>query len=108
MPTFDAVFTAADLEVIGTPPQAPPANAFAEGWVGTARRECTDRILILGERHLAAVLRRYASHYNDHRPHQSLSQRPPNQSTRVVDLATTRVQRRPILSGLINEYSQVA
>src|SRR3954454_5104243 len=59
---FDTVFTAADIEVIKTPPQAPRANAFAERWVGTTRRQCTDRMLITGEPHLAAVIATYAAH----------------------------------------------
>jgi transposase InsO family protein len=105
---FDTVFTAAGIEVIRTPPQAPRANAFAERWVGTVRRECTDRILIAGERHLAAVLASYASHYNQHRPHRSLSQRPPRPRPHVAALAATSVQRRSILGGLINEYTQAA
>jgi len=105
---FDAVFTAAGLDVITTPPQAPRANAFAERWVGTVRRECTDRMLITGERHLATVLTEYTRHYNEHRPHRSLDQRPPKSSSNVSDLAAVRVRRRMVLGGLINEYSQAA
>ncbi|WP_327004296.1 integrase core domain-containing protein [Dactylosporangium sp. NBC_01737] len=105
---FDTVFTAAGIDVIRTPPQAPMANAFAERWVGTVRRECTDRMLIAGERHLASVLTEYTEHYNGRRPHRSLGQRPPNPPPQVVDLTVARVQRRPILGGLINEYTQAA
>jgi putative transposase len=71
----DAVFTAAGTDVIRTPPQA---NAHAECWVGTVRRECTDRLLAIGERHLAAALAEHAHHHNQHRPHRSLDKRPPN------------------------------
>src|SRR3954467_14711980 len=102
---FDAVFTADGIDVLKSPPQAPRANSFAERWVGTVRRECTDRILIVGERHLTTVLTEYTAHYNEHRPHRSLNQRPPNPPPQVVDHTAARVQRRPILSGLINEYN---
>ena len=94
--------------MIRTPPQAPRANAFAERWVGTVRRECTDRMLIAGERHLRAVLGEYMSHYNEHRPHRSLGQRPPAPRSAVTKLAAATVRRRPILDGLINEYAQAA
>ena len=106
---FDAVFTAVGIEVIRTPPQAPKANAIAERWVGTVRRECTDRLLITGERHLRVVLDEYLRHYNDHRPHRTLGQQPPNPpGAHSVHVDGARVDRRPILGGLINEYAQAA
>ena len=71
---FDEVFRSDGIRVIKAPVRAPKARAHAERWVGTVRRECLDRILILGHRHLASVLREYTAHYNEHRPH---AQRPP-------------------------------
>jgi putative transposase len=105
---FDEVFTSAGIKIIKTPPRAPRANAIAERWVGTARRECTDRMLIFGERHLRIVLTEYTRHYNAHRPHRSLQQHTPEPHPRVADIQHARVTRRKILGGLINEYSQVA
>jgi transposase InsO family protein len=105
---FDAVFTAAGLHIIRTPPQAPRANAHAERWVGTVRRECTDRMLILGQRHLTAILAEYARHYNDHRPHRTLEQKPPRPTRTTPSQPVTKIHRRPILNGLINEYTQAA
>jgi hypothetical protein len=65
-------------------------------------------MLIAGERHLATTLASYTAHYNEHRPHRSLGQRPPAPRPNVSDYAIATVQRRTILGGLINEYSQAA
>jgi putative transposase len=75
---FDAVFAGAGIRVLRSPVRAPQANGFAERWIGTLRRECLDRLLIVGERHLRIVLTESLEHYNAHRPHRSLDQRPPN------------------------------
>jgi hypothetical protein len=64
---FDAAFTAAATRIVKTPIQAPRANAIAERWIGSVRRECLDQLLIAGERHLRLVLGEYVDHYNTHR-----------------------------------------
>jgi transposase InsO family protein len=73
---FDAVFAAEAIQVLITPVRAPRANAYAERWVGTVRREVLDRMLIFGCRQLRAVLAEYADHYNGHRRHRTLGQAP--------------------------------
>jgi putative transposase len=74
---FDAVFAAEAIQVLRTPVRAPRANAYAERWVGTVRREVLDRMLILGCRQLRSVLAEYVDHYYVHRPHRALGQAPP-------------------------------
>ncbi|MDH6129964.1 integrase core domain-containing protein [Kitasatospora sp. GP82] len=71
---FDAVFTAIGARVVPILPGVPRMNAIAERWVGSCRREATDRVLITGERHLRLVVDEYAGHHNEHRPHRSLGQ----------------------------------
>ena len=65
---FDAVFTAVAVRIIRTPVRAPRANAIAERWIASARRECLDRILVTGERHLRLVLNEYVDHFFSGRP----------------------------------------
>jgi transposase InsO family protein len=106
---FDAVFAGGVMQVLITPVRAPRANAYAERWVGTVRREVLDRMLILGCQPLRSVLAEYVDHYNGHRPHRALGQVPPlgaGESAVVVPAA--RVVRRDRLGGLIHEYAQVA
>ncbi len=107
--SFDAVFTGAGIDVVRTPPQCPQANAIAERWIGTARRECTDRLLIVSERHLTTVLTSYAEHFNTHRPHRALDQHPPDATPpAVTPTPGSNVRRTRILGGLINEYRNAA
>ena len=105
---FDAVDAAVDAKVLRTPIRAPRANAIAERFIGTLRRECLDHLLITGPRHLAAVLREYIEHYNTHRPHRSLNQQPPARHAPPPRTATVRPLRRDRLGGLVHEYVQVA
>ena len=105
---FDAVFTGADIRIIRTPIRAPRANAIAERFIGTPRRDCLDHLLITGPRHLDLVLREYVQHFNTHRPHRSLDQRPPAGSAPPRAGATVRPLRRDRLGGLIHEYVQAA
>ena len=110
--SFDAVFAAEGTRVIKTPTRAPRANAICERVVGTIRRECLDRMLVLGRRHLEAVLAEYVEHYNSHRPHRSLDQRAPcaldSPPVPNEDIDPAKVRRTNRLSGLIHEYRMVA
>jgi putative transposase len=101
--------------VIKAPVRAPKVRAHAERWVGSVRRECLDRLLILGRHHLHHVLVTYIRHYNEHRPHRALNQRPPLATLTATDerppaevIELDRVQRRDRLGGLIHEYQLAA
>ena len=105
---FDEVLADAGIEVVKIPPRSPRANAYAERFVLTARTEVTDRMLIFGERHLRTILTQYEGHYNGRRPHRGRQLRPPRPDHPVADLSQERIQRRPVLGGLINEYERAA
>ncbi len=110
--SFDAVFAAENRRIVNTPVRAPRANAICERVISAIRRECLDRMLILGRRHLDAVLAEYVEHYNVHRPHRSLRQCAPSALDTApalignVDIA--RLRRTDHLDGLIHEYRMVA
>jgi hypothetical protein len=83
-----------------------PSNAVAERWIRSARRECLDHLLILGERQLQRTLTTYCRFYNERRPHQGLAQRCPIPLAPSTDAGA--IIRRDALSGLLHDYSREA
>lgn len=99
--------------------RAPKANATADRFVRTARRECLDWLLIVNHRHLERVLRVFVDDYNVHRPHRNV-----HRPHRWLDLTppvaighgewtascspSAQVKRRDRLGGLIHEYTYAA
>jgi putative transposase len=107
----DEVFRSEGVEIIRTPFRAPQANAFAERWVGTVRRDCLDWLLITNCRQLERVLRVYVDHYNTHRPHRALGLTAPIPEPRLRLVSSSppdQLHRRDRLGGLIHEYARAA
>ena len=100
----DRVFQSEGARVILSPLMAPKANAHAERWIGSCRRECLDWMLILNQRHLEAVIHEYCLHYNDERPHRSRNLRPPASRGDPIPPACGHIERKTRLGGLLNEY----
>ena len=110
--SFDEVFSLGrDLDHQDTH-SSTTSDAFAERFVGTVRRECTDRLLVFGRTHLEQALAEYVAHYNDHRPHRSLDQQAPRTlgftPASIDNHDPTQLGRTAVLGGIIHEYRLVA
>ena len=106
--SFDAVLADVGIQAVRIPPRCPQANCFAERFVRTLRAELADRLLIVSQRHLRAILAEYVRHYHGRRPHRVCDLRPPQPTHPIADLTYERITRRPVLYGLINDYERVA
>ena len=106
--SFDAVLAEVGIQAVQIPPRCPRANCFAERFIRTLRAELSDRMLIVNQRHLRAVLTEYVRHYNGRRPHRARDLHPPRPTHPAPNLNHQRITRRPVLGGLINDYERVA
>jgi transposase InsO family protein len=103
--SFDHVFESEGARVVLTPLMAPRANAHAERWIGSCRRECLDWMLIASEGHLRRVLRQYVEHYNDERPHRSCDLRTPSGRGDPIPAGPGDTINRSVrLGGLLSHY----
>ncbi len=105
---FDEILRTEHMKILKTPVRTPVANAFAERWIGTLRRELLDRSLIWNRYQLGRLITGYIDHYNHHRPLRSLDQRPPTGRVAQLPARPLPLMRSSRCDGLINEYRNAA
>jgi putative transposase len=106
---FDRVAKTTGIRVLRTPVRAPKANAVCERYLGSARRECLDHVLILNESHMLRVLKEHVAHFNGGRPHQGIGQRvPAGPGESPGPRPTGKIVALPVLGGLHHEYRWAA
>ena len=82
-------------------------NAVAERFVGSARRELLDHVLLADDQHLTSLLCQYARYFNESRPHQGLGQRVPMPPATAPD-PTKPIVVTSVLGGLHADYRRAA
>ena len=108
-PLFSSVTTSSGIQELKTPFRAPKANSVSERFMGSMKRECLDRILVINQSTLERSVKGYVSYYNDAWPHQGIRQRIPGRyDDGVYPTAEGKIVSKPILGGLHHDYSRIA
>jgi len=109
-PRFAQVAGASAITVVRTPIRAPRANASAERFLGSVRRECLGHLLLFGEAHLRRALGEYVAFFNQTRPHQGLGQHVPVPGPRPEQAGhgVGAIVASPVLGGLHHTYRRAA
>jgi len=97
------------IENIGIKPRrtafrSPWQNGIAERWVGSARRELLDHVIVMNERHLYRLLREYVDYYNEDRVHTRLRDSPMGRSTEHRPSSEAQIVGLPRVGGLHHRY----
>ena len=96
---FDSRVDGLGIEQVLTAPRSPWQNPFVERMIGSIRRECLDHVIVLDERHLKRILRKYVDYYHSCRTHLSLEKDAP-EPRRVESPAMGKVRAIPKVGGL--------
>lgn len=87
-----------------SPPKAPKANAFAESFIGTLKRECLNYFVCFSRDQLNYIVRTWVKHYNTERPHRGVGI-----DNNVLDASFTpesagAIRCRRQLGGIVTSY----
>ena len=100
---FDELFKNEGFTVQKLPFMSPNMNSYAESWVGTIKRECLNRFIVFGERHLRYLISEYVKHYNENRPHSAMNNMP-LEETELNKRNTGEIKCQSKLGGIIKHY----
>jgi transposase InsO family protein len=102
--TRDGVLRSHRIRDRPTAPRSPRQNGHVERLIGSIRRESLDHLIVFSEAHLRAVLKAYASYYNEVRTHLSLNKDAPDfRGTQKIG----RIAAIPILGALHHQYVRI-
>jgi transposase InsO family protein len=104
---FRRRMTGLGLQEVLTAARSPWQNAYAERFIGSLRRECLDRVVVLSERHLRRVVCSYVTYYNRFRTHLALGKDPP-EPRRVQGPVAGKIIALPEVGGLHHRYERRA
>jgi len=105
---FKATLKGSGVRALKMPKQSPNLNAYAERFVWSIKYECLNKMIPLGEKHLAYVIDQYMEHYNQERPHQGLGNRRLSGTSAMAFPRDGPVRCRERLGGLLKTYFQKA
>lgn len=95
------------IDEVVTSYRCPWQNPFAEGVIGSIRRECLDHMIVFSEDHLYRILRQYFRYYHESRCHMSLDDNSP-EPRGVEGPEKGKVVAIPYLGGLHRRYARAA
>ena len=98
---FNSIFKDCNTKVKKIPYRSPNLNPYAEGFVGTIKRECTDHFFVFSERHFEYLVREYVKYYNTKRPHSGRDNRPLEYQS---DKSNGKLKCDSRLGGMIKHY----
>ena len=79
-------------------------DATAERWVGSARRELLNHVIVFNEQHLHCLLHDYVAYYNAERVHTQLRDSPAGRAIETRPSPKARVVGLPRVGGLHHRY----
>ena len=106
--SFESIVTGAGVKPLKLPARSPNLNAFAEGWVRSAKEECLSKLILFGEGALKRALGEFVQHFHAERPHQGKGNVLLFPTEGLQQTASAQIACRQRLGGFLRYYCRAA